>query len=139
MSFLVFNLTHVIGIRWVSWFDKGQKLECEKFWLNIRMEIFPVRTMKHQSRLTREVVQFPSLEILRTRVHETLRSLISLNMLWAGGGFLKLPSNLCDSVIHIKTGRCSSERGWTPTHFELFKWDFEEGFQNRNTFKKIIH
>ncbi|KFV84727.1 hypothetical protein N308_02791, partial [Struthio camelus australis] len=54
----------------------GHKLKCRKFHLNVRKHFFTVRVAVHWNRLPREVVESPSLEIFRTRVHVVLGSLL---------------------------------------------------------------
>ncbi|GAB0185747.1 hypothetical protein GRJ2_001040000 [Grus japonensis] len=44
----------------------GHKLEPRKFHLNMRKSFFTVRVIEHWSRLPREVVESPSLEIFKT-------------------------------------------------------------------------
>jgi len=46
----------------------GHKLEHRKFCTNMRRNIFTVRVMEHWNRLPREVVDSPSLEILKTHL-----------------------------------------------------------------------
>jgi len=54
----------------------GHKLKHGKFHLNMRKTFFPLRVMEHWNRLTREVVQSPSLEIFKTRLDKVLCSLL---------------------------------------------------------------
>jgi len=54
----------------------GQKLKQRKFYLNMRKNLFPLRVMKPWNRLRREVVDSPSLEILKTHLDEVLCSLL---------------------------------------------------------------
>ncbi|PKU38854.1 hypothetical protein llap_10847 [Limosa lapponica baueri] len=44
----------------------GHKLECKKFHLNMRRNLFTLRVAEHWNRLLREVVESPSLEIFKT-------------------------------------------------------------------------
>jgi len=54
----------------------GHKLKHRKFRLNTRKNFFPLRVMEHWNRLPREVAEFPSLEIFKTRLDKILRSLL---------------------------------------------------------------
>jgi len=58
--------------------DKGQRAqtEAEKFQLNMRRNLFPLRVMEPWNRLPREAVEFPSLEIFKTRLDAVLCSLL---------------------------------------------------------------
>jgi len=47
-----------------------------KFQLNMRKSFFILRVMEHWNRLPREVVESPSLEILKTRQDKVLCSLL---------------------------------------------------------------
>ena len=53
----------------------GHKLKHRKFRLNMRKN-FPLRVMEHWNRLPREVVESPSLEILKTHLDKILCSLL---------------------------------------------------------------
>jgi len=53
----------------------GHKLNHRKFHLNMRKNFFPLRVAEHWHRLPREVVESPSLEILKTHLDEVLCSL----------------------------------------------------------------
>ena len=44
----------------------GQKLQHRKFLTNVRKNLFTVRVTEHWNRLPRQVVESPSLEILKT-------------------------------------------------------------------------
>uniref|UniRef100_A0A8C3JAX0 Protein tyrosine kinase 7 (inactive) n=1 Tax=Calidris pygmaea TaxID=425635 RepID=A0A8C3JAX0_9CHAR len=61
----------VIGMR-----GNGFKLEGSRFRLEIRRKFFPVRVVEHWNRLPREVVEAPSLEIFKVRLHEALGNLV---------------------------------------------------------------
>ena len=53
----------------------GHKLECMKFHLNMRKNIFTVRVMEHYNSLSREVVDFP-LETFKTCLEAFLCNLL---------------------------------------------------------------
>ncbi|KAK4824134.1 hypothetical protein QYF61_010757 [Mycteria americana] len=44
--------------------------------LDIRGNLFPMKTVKHWKRLPREVVQSPSLEVFKTQLDEALSNLV---------------------------------------------------------------
>jgi len=52
------------------------KLKHRKFHLNMRRNFFPLRVTEHWNRLPREVVESPSLEILKTSLDKVLCSLL---------------------------------------------------------------
>jgi len=54
----------------------GHKLKQRKFHLNMRKSFFPLRVTEHWIRLPREVVESPSLEILKTRLDKFLCRLL---------------------------------------------------------------
>jgi len=56
--------------------SNGHKLKHKKFHLNTRKNFFTLRVMEHWNRLPREVVEFPSLEIFKTRLDKVLCSLL---------------------------------------------------------------
>jgi len=54
----------------------GHKLKQRKFHVNVRKNFFPLRVTEHWNRLPKEIVESPSLEILKTRLDKVLRSLL---------------------------------------------------------------
>ena len=54
----------------------GQKLKHRKFHLNMRKNFFPLRVTEHWNRLPGEVVESPSLEILKTHMDMVLCNLL---------------------------------------------------------------
>jgi len=54
----------------------GHKLKHRKFCLKMRTNFFTLRVMEHWNRLPREVVESPSLEILKTHLDKVLCSLL---------------------------------------------------------------
>ncbi|KFV03492.1 hypothetical protein N339_08495, partial [Pterocles gutturalis] len=54
----------------------GYKLKEGKFRLDIRKKFFTVRVVRHWNRLTREVVDAPSLEVFKARLDEALSNLV---------------------------------------------------------------
>jgi len=54
----------------------GHKLKPGKFCLNMRKNFFPLRVTGHWNRLSREVVESPSLEIFKTCLDKVLCSLL---------------------------------------------------------------
>jgi len=54
----------------------GHNLKHKKFHLNMRKNFFPLRVTENWNKLPREVVESPSLEILKTHLEEVLCSLL---------------------------------------------------------------
>jgi len=54
----------------------GFKLKVGRFRLHIRKKFFTVRMLKHWKRLSREVVEAPSLEMFKVRLDGALSNLI---------------------------------------------------------------
>ena len=54
----------------------GHKLKHRKFCLKMRKNFFPLRVTEHWTRLPREAVESPSLEIFKTRLDKVLYSLL---------------------------------------------------------------
>jgi len=54
----------------------GHRLKHRKFQLNMRKNFFTLRVTEHWNRLTRDVVDSPSLEIFKTCLDEVLCSLL---------------------------------------------------------------
>ncbi|KGL72780.1 hypothetical protein N309_01362, partial [Tinamus guttatus] len=54
----------------------GHKMKHQKFHRNLRKSFLTVRVTEHWNRLPREVVESPSLEIFKTRLHAALCNLL---------------------------------------------------------------
>ncbi|KGL96532.1 hypothetical protein N301_02584, partial [Charadrius vociferus] len=54
----------------------GYKLEEGRFRLNIRKKFFTLRVVRHWNRLSREVVEAPSLEVFKARLDVALGNLV---------------------------------------------------------------
>jgi len=63
----------------------GHKMKHRNFRLNTRKNFFPLRVMDHWNRLSREVVDSPSLVIFKTRLDKVLCSLLWVTLLRQGG------------------------------------------------------
>jgi len=63
----------------------GHKLKHRKFRLNMRKNFFTLRMMEHWNRLPREVVDSPSLEILKTSLDTVLCNLLEVSLFWLAG------------------------------------------------------
>ena len=80
----------------------GHKLKHRRFPLNIRKHFFTVRVTEHWHRLPREVVESPSLEVLRSRLDRVLGNQLWVTLLEQQGWTRRLPEvppNLNQSVI----------------------------------------
>jgi len=65
----------------------GSKLKEGRFRLDIRKKFFTMRVVKHWPRLPREIVDAPSLEMLKARLDGALSNLVwwKMSLLMAGG------------------------------------------------------
>ncbi|KFZ56212.1 hypothetical protein N321_14033, partial [Antrostomus carolinensis] len=54
----------------------GFKLKEGRFRLDIRKKFFTVRVVRHWNRLPKEVVDAPSLEVLKARLDEALSNVV---------------------------------------------------------------
>jgi len=65
----------------------GCKLKGGRFRLDIRKKFFPMRVVKHCSRLPREAVAAPSLAVFKARLDGALSNLVrwKMSLLMAGG------------------------------------------------------
>ena len=59
----------------MTW-GNGFKLEEGRFRLDVRKQFFTVRVMKYWTRLTSEVVNVPSLQAFKARMHGALSNLV---------------------------------------------------------------
>ena len=59
----------------------GHRIEHRKFRLNVRKNFFAVRVTEHWNRLPREVVESPSLQILKTHLDAILCNLLWVSLL----------------------------------------------------------
>lgn len=78
-----FSITLFCGAQWQ---DKGQltQTEAQKLCLNIRKTFFTFRVTEYLNRLPREVLESPSLEILKTWLDVILCNLLQVNLLSQG-------------------------------------------------------
>ena len=63
-------------VRSVRTRSNGPKLECKKFHNNMWKNFFMVRVTEHWNRFPREVVESPSIEILKTHADAYLCNLL---------------------------------------------------------------
>lgn len=65
----------------------GPKLKEDRFRLDIRRKFFTVRVVRHWQRLLKEVVDAPSLEVLKARLDGSLGKLVwwEMSLPMAGG------------------------------------------------------
>ena len=79
--------------------SNGLKLKHMKFHTNMWKNLIMIRAMEHWNRLPREVVDSPSMEIVKPLLDAYLCDLLKDTYFIRGVGLGDLPSNPCDSVI----------------------------------------
>ena len=63
-------------LHWDQVIGQGLKLREGRFRLHIRKKFFSLRVVRHWNRLSREVVDAPSLEVFKARLDRALRNLV---------------------------------------------------------------
>lgn len=77
----------------------GHKVEHGKFHLNMRRNFFALRVAEHWSRLPRESMETPSLEMLKTHLDAFLPNLLSGTCFSRGVGFSDVQRSLPTTAI----------------------------------------
>ena len=77
----------------------GYKAEHGKFHLNMRRNLFALRVAEHWSRLPRESMETPSLEMLKTHLDAFLPNLLSGTCFSRGVGFSDVQRSLPTTAI----------------------------------------